>query len=96
VIDIIQALESYGLNVKVFDPVASMDIAKKEYAVALTSLNEVLNIGAIIAVVPHGEILNLDLNQLMSKSKEGAPFMDVKSAFGRKALEDAGLSVWRL
>jgi len=96
VVDVIRELESYGINVVVFDPVASVEGAKKEYDIDLMTLDQVVGVDAIVAAVPHEAVVALDLEMLASKAGQGAPFMDVKSAFKRHELERVGFSVWRL
>ena len=97
VIDVIHELESYGVETLVFDPVAKAEDAKEAFGIKLVNLEEVTNIDAVIAAVPHDEIVTLDMNGLRSKaSKNGVPFIDVKSVFDRKVLEKMGFKVWRL
>ncbi len=96
VIDVIEELESFGVCVSVFDPVASAKEAKKEYDIDLIDLDQVGQIGAVVAAVPHTEIINIDSHALAEKIKSKAPFIDVKSAFDRNMLEAFGFRVWRL
>ncbi len=96
VVDVINELESYGMQVLIHDPVASADEAKHEYGVELTPLDAISDVDVIIAAVPHEALLSLDLGTLAAKAGKGTPFIDVKSAFNRDALEKAGFRVWRL
>lgn len=97
VIDVIRELESYGIEVLVFDPVARAEDVKTKYGIELIDLDEVIRIDAVIAAVPHDEILDLDLQSIQSKAgKEGTPFIDVKSAFDRGYLDNMGFKIWRL
>ena len=96
VIDVINELSSYGMQVSTCDPVASADEAKHEYGIELTPLEAISDVDVIIAAVPHEVLLNLDLGALTAKTGKQAPFIDVKSAFNRDALEKAGFRVWRL
>jgi UDP-N-acetyl-D-galactosamine dehydrogenase len=96
VVDIIDELKEYGLNVVVFDSVAESHEAKEEYAIALTSIESVKHVDAIIAAVAHDNIVSLDFNSLKDVFVPNTPFIDVKSVFDRKALEAVGFTVWRL
>ncbi|MCC2639120.1 MAG: nucleotide sugar dehydrogenase [Moraxellaceae bacterium] len=96
VIDIVQELEDYGLKVVVWDPVAEPDEARHEYGVELSPLQGVGPVAAVIAAVAHTEVLALDLDGLAAMTGMGVPFIDVKSAFDRRRLEQSGFSVWRL
>ncbi len=96
VIDVIDELRNYGINVLVWDPVAEPAEAKHEYGIDLVDINTIDHIEAVVAAVSHDEIVNYDLNKLVIKTGKNAPFMDVKSAFARQALVDAGFDLWRL
>lgn len=96
VIDVINELREYGINVLVHDPVAESHEAVEEYGIALTDYTAITQLDAVVAAVSHQEILDLDLNELASKTGFNAPFMDVKSAFNREALVAAGFAYWRL
>ena len=78
VIDIIKELETYHVNVDVFDPWASSEEVKHEYGFdLLCSKTEISsNYDAIILAVSHNEFIKLDLQKL--KSSIGVIF-DVKS-----------------
>lgn len=96
VIDVIRELEDYGLKVLVWDPVAIPEEARHEYGIDLVSLDDVNNIEAIVAAVAHEEVVNLNPVELIKKTGKNAPFMDVKSAFDRNLLFQAGFDAWRL
>lgn len=78
VIDIIKELETYHVNVDVYDPWASPEEVKHEYQLDLIS--DFKDIGsdyeAVILAVSHNEFLELDITKL--KSQSGVVF-DVKS-----------------
>ena len=69
---------------------------KKEYGIDLVDLSQVNQVDTIVAAVPYMGILNLNVSTLAGKAKQGAPFVDVKSAFDRKMLKASGFHVWRL
>lgn len=96
IIDIINELKEYGLNVLVCDSVAVPDEADEEYGIQLTKLKDVKRADAIVAAVAHHDIRTMDVKALANVAVEGTPFMDVKSIFSREALEKVGFSVWRL
>ena len=78
VIDIIDSLKSYHINVDVYDPWASKEDTKQEYGLDLKTSTTELNsdYGAIIIAVSHKEFLELSLDTL--KSSNSVVF-DVKS-----------------
>jgi len=95
-VDVINELKSYGMQVLICDPVANAEEARHEYGVELIPLDGVSDIDVIIATVPHDALLKIDLKALAVRAGKGVPFIDVKSAFDRGALEKAGFRVWRL
>ena len=96
VIDLIDELESYGINVLVCDPVANKKEAKKEYGIDLKEFKDLDNIDAVVAAVAHKELLSINTEQFLRLGRQGMPFLDVKSSYDQSALTKAGLKVWRL
>jgi len=96
VIDVISELESYGVDVLVFDPVANSADAKSEYDFDLVGFDELVNLDAIVAAVAHNVLLNIDLTTIHSRSTGTIPFLDIKSSYDREKLTTEGFDVWRL
>lgn len=97
VADIVHELESYGVDVHVWDPLADAGEARHEYAIDLEkSWASLPKADALIAAVPHKEVLAMSLTDFQSKLNDGGCFIDVKSQFDEKALREAGYCVWRL
>jgi UDP-N-acetyl-D-galactosamine dehydrogenase len=97
VADIVHELESYGVDVHVWDPLAEADEAQHEYGITLEKDWDALpKADALIAAVPHKEVLALSLTDFQSKLNDGGCFIDVKSQFDPEALKEAGYCVWRL
>ena len=96
VIDVINELRSYGVDVFVHDPLCDPDEARHEYALKLTSWEDLPTAEAMVVAVAHRHFLSMGAEQLARKIVKGGIFVDVKSRFERKALAAAGLCVWRL
>ena len=96
VIDVINELKSYGVNVLVHDPVPLAAEAQHEYGVELIAWDKLPIADAIVAAVAHKEFLVKNLADFAGKLKNGGCFIDVKSAFDAVALRQLGLGVWRL
>jgi len=96
VIDIINELKTYGVDVIVTDPQAESAEAEHEYGVSLTPWDELPKADAIVAAVSHREFASLSVAQLGEKLVAGGAFVDVKAAFDEAALKAAGYRVWRL
>jgi UDP-N-acetyl-D-galactosamine dehydrogenase len=96
VIDIINELKSYGVEVSVTDPQADAAEAMHEYGVRLVAWDALPRSDAIVAAVAHREFAQLSAEDLSRKLIKGGAFIDVKSAFDAAALRAAGYRVWRL
>ena len=96
VADIVYELQSYGVDVRVFDPVASSEEAMHEYGIKLDKWEDLPQADAIVAAVPHKEILARPLADLTAKLNPNGCFIDVKAQFDQEALKQAGHAVWRL
>jgi UDP-N-acetyl-D-galactosamine dehydrogenase len=96
VADVINELQSYGVTVHVYDPVADSKEAQHEYGVTLESWESLPRADAIIAAVSHRELLARPLSDFLAKVVKKGCFIDVKSQFDHVALREAGLTVWRL
>src|SRR4030095_4101567 len=79
VIDIIQELTSYGVEVSVHDPQASAADALEEYAPALCEWSALPRADAMIAAVAHQQYQELTPAQIAEKVVPGGCFIDVKS-----------------
>ncbi|MEO7246660.1 MAG: nucleotide sugar dehydrogenase [Rubrivivax sp.] len=96
VIDIIQELRSYGVDVHVTDPSADPEEAMHEYGVKLERWEDLPRADAIVAAVAHSEYQALGIEDLGRKLIRGGAFIDVKAAFDAGALSAAGYRIWRL
>jgi UDP-N-acetyl-D-glucosamine/UDP-N-acetyl-D-galactosamine dehydrogenase len=96
VIDIINELKTYGVEVFVTDPQAEAEEAMHEYGVRLLSWDELPRADAIVAAVAHKEYASLGVDDLGKKMVKNGAFIDVKAAFDAQALIEAGYKVWRL
>ena len=96
VIDIINELKTYGVEVFVTDPQAEADEAMHEYGVRLLPWDELPRADAIVAAVAHKEYAALSIEDFGKKLTKGGAFIDVKAAFDRTAIQDAGYKLWRL
>ena len=97
VVDLINRLKKYGLNVVVHDPIADSKHSIKEYGIKLTDWGSLpKDASAIIAAVSHKEFLEMPIDKILSCLKPNSVFTDVKSAFDEDSIRKAGHSVWRL
>ncbi|MDP2369101.1 nucleotide sugar dehydrogenase [Rhodoferax sp.] len=96
VIDIINELKSYGVEVFVTDPQAKSDEAVHEYGVPLLPWDELPRADAIVAAVAHKEFATLSMEDFGKKLVKGGAFIDVKAAFDANTIRAAGYRLWRL
>ena len=81
-IDIIRELESYSVNVDVFDPWASKEEVKHEYGIDLITDEKEINkkYDGLILAVSHKEFLSFDMNKFMNAAQVT---FDVKSILSK-------------
>ncbi|WP_348943811.1 UDP binding domain-containing protein [Chitinibacter sp. FCG-7] len=96
VIDIINELQSYGVEVSVHDAQADADEAYEEYGVRLADWTQLPRADATILAVSHKEYLALEAEDIARQIIRGGCVIDVKGVLDQKALEAEGLKVWRL
>lgn len=96
VADMIFELQSYGVDVHVYDPLADPDEAMHEYGLTLESWDSLPRATVIIAAVSHDELIHRPLGDFKAKATQDACFVDVKSKFNLTALREAGFHIWRL
>ena len=96
VIDIINELTSYGVEVFVHDPEADPAEALHEYGVKLHRWEDLPRADAIVAAVAHKQYQALGLEEIGRKIVKNGCFVDVKAGFDAATLGAAGLAVWRL
>ncbi len=95
--ELIFELKDFGCDVTVHDPLATELDANKEYGVTLTKWENLpVNADAIIAAVSHKEYLDMPLDNILRLLKKNGLFVDVKSAYNAKKIQDSGRDIWRL
>ena len=78
VIDIIAALEDYGVKVQICDPEASAEEAHEEYGVKLTALEDLKPSDAVIVAVAHKNFVELGSGKAPTFLKDKGVVFDVK------------------
>jgi UDP-N-acetyl-D-glucosamine/UDP-N-acetyl-D-galactosamine dehydrogenase len=96
VIDVINELKGFSVDVLVHDPVTSARDARHEYGIELVSWDSLPRADAMIAAVAHKQFVSMAPTELATKVAPRGCFMDVKARFDAAALRAAGLAVWRL
>jgi UDP-N-acetyl-D-glucosamine/UDP-N-acetyl-D-galactosamine dehydrogenase len=96
VIDVVRELKSFGVNVFIHDPIADSGECEHEYGVALTKWADLPKASAIVAAVSHKQYAAMGVPRITERLIKGGVFIDVKSFYEPKQIEDAGATLWRL
>ena len=97
VIDIINELKNWNVNVEVFDPWADPIEVEEIYGVSLLKSDRNINSDALVVAVGHNEFRDLDSRKLKSFCRGKNPVLiDLKSLYNRHDLYEEGFTVFRL
>ncbi|WP_432737883.1 nucleotide sugar dehydrogenase [Maridesulfovibrio sp. FT414] len=98
VVDVVDELKSFGVNVLVHDAYADPEEAVEEYGLETVGFEEFHDLNALILAVSHDEYRKLDLETIKGWFAEPkqAVIVDVKCFFDRKEMEESGVRYWRL
>ena len=98
--DIINQLNTYGIEPVVVDPWASECDAMQEYGVTLTKIKDVKDVDCVIVTVAHDEFRAMSLDEIKKLFKVGADdekvLIDVKGLYKVEDLRNSGLQWWRV
>lgn len=97
VIDIVQELADWGVQVQVMDPWADQQDVLHEYGLVLTQITPQVPVDSLIVAVAHREFVDMSPAHLRALcSRCSRPVVgDLKALYDRKALEKLGLEVFR-
>ena len=96
VIDIVDELKSYHVDVLVNDLLADVAEAQREYGISLVAWDDITQVDAIILAVAHDKYIKMSLAEYAAKLTNPKILIDVKSVFDSKQLAVQGIQVWRL
>lgn len=97
VVQIINSLNSNGVETFVFDPVADVSELKKQIKGVCESKAEIPKSDAVVFAVSHKEFKEYKLSDIDVFFKDGKKIVaDVKGMFDREQFEKAGYIYWRL
>ena len=98
VLEVINKLKEYHINVKVVDPVVDIEEAEVEHGIILDDFDSVEDVDAIILAVDHNKYKEIMFEDLLEKYDDNIDrpvLIDVKSVFGRTKAEKY-FNYWRL
>ena len=96
VIDIVNELKDYNIEVQVCDPVADKQEAQHEYGVTLTEWDNLLAADLLIIAVGHDIFKHMGFTHMASKLKPKAVVFDVKSILPKDSVLSMGYELCRL
>ena len=96
VIDIINELKDYNVDVLVHDALADADKAEDEYCVALNEFESLPPTDLLVIAVGHKMYKEMELTKLLAKVKPGGIILDVKSILPKDRVVALGYVLWRL
>ncbi len=96
VVDIVQELESYGVEVLVHEPMADPDEAMAYYNIRLCTWAELADLGALIIAVPHRAYRLKKLTDFTQTLGPDGCLVDVKSMVDMNEVRKSNVNFWRL
>ncbi len=97
VVDIINELREYGVEVLINDPLAIPEEASVHYGIKLSSISLIHNVDAVILAVAHRHYQEMGLNKIAALCRKGSPILiDVKGVLDAEKAQSMGIQYWRL
>jgi UDP-N-acetyl-D-galactosamine dehydrogenase len=99
VVDIINELREYGVEVLVHDPIADAEESHRDYGLELVALEKVGHVDAVVMTVAHNHFNSLDINKLKKLASNGngcGVIIDVKNTLSFDELDGRGIVYWSL
>lgn len=97
VIDLIEELCQWNVDVRVVDPWAEPEEVRDEYGLDLVAFEDLKDMDAIAVAVGHNEYRSMPASELRAMCRGNQPVLaDIKSLFDRDAAQDAGFTIFRL
>lgn len=96
VLDVINELQSYEVQVLIHDPLADPQKVKKFYGLNLQEWQNLNDLDAIVLAVAHKEYMALDKNELKRMLNYRGLIMDIKGILKPEEFVDTGIILWRL
>jgi UDP-N-acetyl-D-glucosamine/UDP-N-acetyl-D-galactosamine dehydrogenase len=97
VIDIINELKEYGVEVLVHDPLAIPEEVHQHYGLNLVSMKDIHDVDAIVLAVAHRSYQDMGLTRIAALCRKGCPILiDIKAVFEPEPAHKLGFRYWRL
>lgn len=96
VVEVIDLLKEYDLDIKVIDPVADKKELKDEYNLNSIDICDCENIDVILVAVSHEEFKHIKIDTLEKISNKNPVIVDLRHVFNKDKLEKKGFNYWCL
>jgi UDP-N-acetyl-D-galactosamine dehydrogenase len=96
VLDVVNELKEFGVEIHIHDPAANAEEAMHEYGVKLEAWHDLPAADALILAVAHRSYKELPKEDLLKKVVRQGVVIDIKSVLDAEALCQQGIRVWRL
>lgn len=96
VIDVINELSSFGVEILVHDPIADKDEALKEYDIELVNWDDMVDLDAMVVCVGHSFYKTQSADAYVDKFNAMRLLIDVKSIFDKEQFLHVGVPIWQL
>jgi UDP-N-acetyl-D-galactosamine dehydrogenase len=96
VMDVVNELKEFGVEIHIHDPAANVEEAMHEYGVKLEAWHDLPAADALILAVAHRSYKELPKEDLLKKVVRQGVVIDIKSVLDAEALCQQGIRVWRL
>lgn len=97
VIDIINELKEYGIELIIYDSVANPNEVKEEYGIFLSEIKDLNDLDAIVVAVNHDDFRHeFTFERMTTMFKKEKILVDIKGCFDLKEANKYGYNYWRL
>ena len=97
IVDLVFELESWGIEVILYDPWASAKDVEAQFKIKLSKFSDLVDLDSMIVTVGHDEFRKISSSNFKSMCRGEMPvFGDVKSIFSRDDLAYNGFTTFRL
>jgi UDP-N-acetyl-D-galactosamine dehydrogenase len=96
ILDLINELKTYDVNILVHDPLANHDIAEKDLGIHLVQWNQLKNLDAVIIAVSHHDYKMTPSDKYKKILNANGLIMDIKGILNKEDFETTPITLWRL
>lgn len=97
VIDIINELTDYGVEVLASDPLADPREARRHYGIEMVPLKNIKDVDAVVLAVAHNDYKEMGLTRIAGLCRRDVPILlDIKAVFEPDKAASLGINYWRL